>query len=168
MGQIIIIGLILLFIYNLLKPKKKQGKSNVNDLQELQKLLSSIEQENNNKKTKAKKTKNSQKQSKTQIMMSKEKVSVSGEENIEVYDNLSEYIETKKRKKGFENLDKSQTYTDAVDTETSFQKETEKWIKQSHKDNKEHSDSHNKKSKFSQKDIKKAYILNQILERKYI
>jgi hypothetical protein len=171
MEKFLVLVVVLLFIYNLLKPnKKKQGKTN--SFQDLQKLPSNLEQQGKTTTTK------SENKPKTQTAVPKKEEYVSLEKtNTEVktydevnYDDISlaEYLETKKRSKGFEDLEESEYYTTTTDTNTSFEKENAKWLKQSLKDNAEHTDKHAKKAKFSSKDIKKAYIVNQIMERKYI
>lgn len=173
MEKFLVLIVVLLFIYNLLKPnKKKQGKNMVNNIQDLQKKLSNIEQHN-------KATNKTQKEvQKKNTVTNQQESTISYEKTemtVKTYDDeisLAEYLETKKRTKGFENLDKSELYADdntkKVDTDISFNKENEKWLKQSIKDNAEHTDKHAKKSRFTSKDIKKAYVINQILERKYI
>jgi len=179
MEKFLVLVVVLLFIYNLLKPnKKKQGKTN--SFQDLQKLLSNLEQQGKTTTTK------SENKPKTQTAVPKKEEYVSLEKtNTEVktydevdfeneeenYDDMSlaEYLETKKRSKGFEDLEQSDSYKNSsIDTNTSFDKENAKWLKQTQKDNAEHTDKHVKKAKFSSKDIKKAYIVNQIMERKYM
>ncbi len=176
MEKFLVLVVVLLFIYNLLKPnKKKQGKATANTFQDLQKLLSNIEQN----KTVSTKTANNNTPQKQNTALKTESYTTLEKTDIEVetyetntYDDeisLSEYLESKKRSKGFENLEVSQLYTsDSIDTNTSFEKEDAKWLNQSLKDNADHSDKHTKKAKLTAKDIKKAYITNQILERKYI
>lgn len=156
MEKFLVLIVVLLFIYNLLKPnKKKQGKSMVNNIQDL-KILSAVEEKN------AMTLKKIKEKSQNNVPIENTTVEVKNyDENI----TLSEYIESKKRNKGFENLEKSELYTD---TNSSFEKENEKWLKQSLKDTAEHTDTHTKKTKFSAKEIKKAYITSQIMERKYI
>lgn len=179
MEKFLVLVVVLLFIYNLLKPKKKQGKNTANTFQDLQKLLSNIEQHNKTASTKTTNNNTPQKQNtelKTESYTTLEKTDI----KIKTYEtntydddiSLSEYLESKKRSKGFENLEESELYTDDdtkdIDTDVSYQKEDAKWLNQSLKDNADHSDKHTKKAKLTAKDIKKAYITNQILERKYI
>jgi hypothetical protein len=175
MEKFLVLVVVLLFIYNLLKPnKKKQGKGTSSTFQDLQKLLSNIEQQNKTVHTKTENKKIPQKKQNTAVKT--EDYTSLEQTNIEVktYDDdisLAEYLETKKRAKGFEDLEESELYTDDdikdMDTDVSFKKEDEKWLNQSIKDNADHPDKHIKKVKFSAKDIKNAYITNQILEKKY-
>ncbi|MCS7076731.1 MAG: hypothetical protein NZ455_08485 [Bacteroidia bacterium] len=96
--------------------------------------------------------------------------------NIEVKNfdsqiSASEFVETKKQNLSLENLDyvhDSQIYTEVTDTETSFQKENQKWVQQSLKDEQEATTLQRKKPRFNTKDIKKAYITNQILQQRYV
>lgn len=180
MEKFLVLLVVLLFIYNLLKPKKKQGKGNASAFQDLQKLLSNMEQQNKTVNTKtANHNKTPQKQNtvvktETDIVLEKTNIEVKTYDNVKTYDDisLSEYLETKKRSSGFEDLEKSDYYAEndigEMDTDISFNKEDEKWLNQSIKDNADHSDKHTRKAKFTAKDIKKAYITNQILEKKYI
>ncbi|MCS7028071.1 MAG: hypothetical protein NZ519_04835 [Bacteroidia bacterium] len=76
-------------------------------------------------------------------------------------------IEGHKRAPGFENLDKSKVYTEVADTETSFVKEEQKWMQQTIKDTQETAHIMSKKPRISLNDIKKGFIVGQILEQKY-
>lgn len=169
MEKFLVLIVVLLFIYNLLKPnKKKQGKTNSNDIQDLQKMLSKLEQKKQATGTTVKKQQKNLTETTKEEYISMEKTSI----EVKTYDDnitLAEFLESKKRSKEMENLEKSESYTmDEIDTYSSFEKENQKWLKQSLKDNAEHTDKHTKKSKITPKDIKKAYITSQIMEKKYV
>lgn len=181
MGQFIVLLVVVLLIYSLLKPsKKKQAKKIVVNNQDLQKILSNIEAQKKTTQVKNVKnknqTQNKNQQQKTETeYASKAKTTLEKIEiEVKTYDDAVKssdiVLETQKRSKGFENLDKSELYEiKEMDLETTFEKENEKWLKQTQKDNTEPTvDKPRKKTKLAAKDIKKAYITNQILERKYI